>query len=200
MRIESYSCANETINIPCPESYKDCIELIRSDYFRHKGKTASLLIMYITGGRSFRYSFWLRMCSRKGCLFYPSILILKRLSYKYGLLIPHCTKIGYGFVISHCMSVVINPKAVIGNNCNISQFTTIGSNGENAPVIGDEVYIAPQVSIVGDVSIGSRSTIGAGSVIVKSLPSDITAAGVPAKVISTKNHLEYIRRKWKIKV
>ena len=94
------------------------------------------------------------------------------------------------------MSVVINPTAVIGNNCNISQFTTIGSNNGNAAVIGNNVYIGPSVCIVENVSIGSNSTIGAGAVVNKNIPSGVTAAGVPAKILNRNPHTEYIQRPW----
>lgn len=56
---------------------------------------------------------------------------------------------------------MVNPTAVIGNNCNLSQFTTIGSNYDKAATIGDNVYIGPNVCILEDVHIGSQVTIGA---------------------------------------
>ena len=49
---------------------------------------------------------------------------------------------------------MIHPNTVIGNNCNISQFLSIGSNNGTPAVIGDNVYIGPHVSIVENVKIG----------------------------------------------
>lgn len=111
---------------------------------------------------------------------------------KYGIQIPHTTKIGYGFYIGHGIGIVINGGTVIGNNVNISQFLSIGTNKGTPAIIGDNVYIGPHVSIVEDVRIGNNTTIGAGSVVVHDIPDGATVAGVPAKVISYKDHSQYI--------
>ena len=58
------------------------------------------------------------------------------------------TKIGYGLYISHGGPVVVNPSTVIGNNCNLSQFVTIGSNEGKAAVIGDNVYVGPNTCML----------------------------------------------------
>lgn len=91
---------------------------------------------------------------------------------------------------------MIHPNTVIGNNCNISQFLSIGSNHGTPAVIGDNVYIGPHVSIVENVKIGDNATIVAGAVVTKDIPANMTVAGVPAKVISDKNVAIYIVNKW----
>ncbi|WP_256674888.1 serine acetyltransferase [Pseudomonas sp. FSL R10-0071] len=115
---------------------------------------------------------------------------------KYGIQIPPHTDIGYGLYIGHGMAVIINPTAIIGNNCNISQFTTIGSNHGKAAVIGDNVYIGPNVCIVEDVTIGNNVTIGAGAIVVKDIPNDATSVGSPSKTINYENPGRYIQNKW----
>lgn len=90
-----------------------------------------------------------------------------RLSRKYGIQIPPTVKIGYGLYIGHGIGIIINDSTVIGSNCNISQFLTIGSNRGTPAIIGDNVYIGPSVCIVENVRIGNNTTIGAGSVVVK---------------------------------
>ena len=91
---------------------------------------------------------------------------------------------------------MIHPNTVIGNNCNISQFLSIGSNHGTPAVIGDNVYIGPHVSIVENVKIGDNATIGAGAVVAKDIPANMTVAGVLAKVTSDKNVAIYIVSKW----
>ena len=92
--------------------------------------------------------------------------------------------------------MVINSSAIIGNNVSISQFTSIGSSKGKAATIGDCVYIGPNVSIVENVEIGNYCTIGAGSVLVKNIPDNSTAVGVPAKVINKDSNGQFIVYKW----
>lgn len=112
--------------------------------------------------------------------------------------IPVNTKIGYGFYIGHGVGIVINRGTTIGNNVNISQFLSIGSNKRTPATIGDNVYIGPNVCIVEDVNIGSNTTIAAGAVVIKDIPENKTAAGCPAKVIGDNNHPEYVHNRWKL--
>ncbi len=93
---------------------------------------------------------------------------------------------------------MINPTTVIGNNCNLSQFDTIGSNYGKAARIGDNVYIGPNVCIVEDVEIGNNVTIGAGSVVTKSIPENATAVGNYAKVINYNNPGKFIKKRYEV--
>lgn len=94
---------------------------------------------------------------------------------------------------------MINPTAVIGDNCNLSQYTTIGSNEGKAAIIGDNVYIGPNVCLVEDVVIGNNVTIGAGSVVTKDIPDNATAAGNYARVINYNKPGRYVTNRWKHK-
>ena len=129
-------------------------------------------------------------------LFPLAVLMHKHLTAKYGIQIPRTTKIGYGFYIGHGIGIVINAKTVIGNNVNISQFLSIGSNKGTPAVIGDNVYIGPNVCIVEDVRIGNSVTIGAGAVVVKDVPNNVTVVGCPAKIIGENKHPEYVHNRY----
>lgn len=201
--MNSRKIQNEEGNIvvPLPTNYKDCLTLLKSDYFRiWGGKNVTFLRLWIATWRNhcFRYNFWLRLSAHKG-IFYPFCKwMLRRCSQKYGLDIPSSTTNGYGLYIGHGYGIIVNPTAIIGNNVNLSQFTTIGSNEGKAAVIGDNVYIGPSVCIVEDVRIGSNVCIGAGAVVTKDIPSGMTVAGVPAKVIGNNRHDGYIVNRWEI--
>jgi len=92
--------------------------------------------------------------------------------------------------------LICNETAVIGNNCNLSQWTTIGSNEGPAAVIGDNVYIGPSCCIVENVIIGNNVTIGAGSIVTKDIPNDATAAGNYARVLNYDRPGRFIANRW----
>lgn len=123
-------------------------------------------------------------------------LILWTFRDKQRIQILRKTKIGYGLYISHGDPVVVNPSTVIGNNCNLSQFVTIGSNEGKAAVIGDNVYIGPNTCVVEDVTIGDNVTIGAGSVVNKDISANATAAGNYAIVLNFNNPGRYVDNRW----
>lgn len=82
--------------------------------------------------------------------------------------------------------VLINLNTTIGHDCAIGDCSGImpGVNISGTVKIGDGVLIGTGASILNNLSIGDHSRIGAGAVVLKSIPSDCTALGVPAKVIS----------------
>lgn len=171
---------------------------IKSDLIRYTGEYSLLLLFkqYLLN-RSFKYSFWLRITHHKNPIIRLfSLLMHKKLSNKYQIQIPHQVEIGHGLFIGHHMCVVVHPSTKIGNNVNLSQFTTIGTNHGQAAIIGDNVYVGPNTCIVEDVIIGSNSTIGAGSVVVTDVPENSTVAGVPAKVLNYNNPGRYVINRW----
>lgn len=93
--------------------------------------------------------------------------------------------IGRNFMIWHGFSTIINAEQ-IGDNCEIWQQVTIGNkfNVDAAkPKIGNNVKICAGAIVIGDVTIGDNSIVGAGSVVTKDVPANVVVGGVPAKVI-----------------
>lgn len=175
------------------------LNFIASDYWRYAAKKASFFKMFRETfyNHCFAYTFWLRIAALEENII--GKIAKKRLavlSKKYGLQIPSETTIGYGLYIGHGIGIVVNPTAIIGNNCNLSQFITIGANEGVAAEIGDNVYIGPSVCLVERIKIGNNVTIGAGAVVVKDVPDNATVAGVPAKIISYKTPGRYINKRW----
>lgn len=96
-------------------------------------------------------------------------------------------KIGGGLVFQHGFSTIIAAES-IGTGCKIFQQVTVGYNGEETPIIGDNVTICAGAIVIGAVHIGSNAVIGAGSVVTKDVPADTTVAGVPARQIVFKDN------------
>ena len=178
-----------------PQSYKESFEYIRSDYYRHERRPkASLLRIWLYGviHPYMGFCFWLRLAAHRRGWFYPvARLMHARYARRYGLHILPATRIGYGLYLAHGFGTFVNVSALIGNNVNLSQLTTIGSISGHAATVGDNVYIGPGVCVVENVHIGHDTTIGAGSVVLKDIPPHTTAAGVPARVVREADHPDY---------
>lgn len=96
-------------------------------------------------------------------------------------------KIGKGVFIDHGMGVVIGETTVIGDYCLIYQGVTLGGtgkeNGKRHPTLGTNVVVGAGAKILGNLLIGDDVRIGAGSVVLKDVPSHSTVVGVPGRVV-----------------
>lgn len=202
MKFEKYTVNGREISIPVPTSYRDCIELIKSDSYRHNGRHDSFLRIWLSSftRSSIAFSIWFRLSQHRGWLYWLTKTMLRR-QRRHGLFVPPRTRIGYGLYIGHCFGIIINPRAVVGNNVTISQLTTIGANAEGpAAYIGDNVYIGPGCSIVDHVEIGNDACVGAGAVVTRDVESGTTVGGVPARPLSVLSHPEYIENPWPLPI
>lgn len=91
--------------------------------------------------------------------------------------------IGGGFMISHNYAVVYPKRA--GKNLRIGPGVVIGKKDGKSPVIGDNVYIAANSTVFGDITIGDNVIIGAGSVVTKDVPDNSVCVGNPAHKIES---------------
>lgn len=160
-------------------------DYVKSDLMRYYGKVdMRTFFLAYRENATFRFQYAFRMCKDKGISRIIGKILWKMNRKKKIIQLPLKTQVGYGLYIAHGGPIVVNATAVIGNNCNLSQFTTIGSNEGQAAKIGDNTYIGPNVCIVDAVTIGKNVTIGAGSVVTKDIPDNATAVGNYAKVIN----------------
>jgi serine O-acetyltransferase len=113
-------------------------------------------------------------------------LKFRKLSLKLGFTIPP-NAFGPGLSIAHYGTIIINSHVKVGANCRLHAGTNIGTNAgysDQAPTIGDNVYIAPGVKIYGKIYIPSNCALAANSVINKSFDEEYCLiGGMPAKII-----------------
>ncbi|AIY84083.1 serine O-acetyltransferase [Clostridium baratii str. Sullivan] len=142
-------------------------------------------------------------------LLYPSInaLIVYRIAHKLynkkcfflarllsqlarfftGIEIHPGAKIGKGLFIDHGMGVVIGETAEVGDNVTIYHGVTLGGTGKDKgkrhPTVKDNVIIGAGAKVLGPIIIGNNVKVGANSVVLKDVPDNATAVGIPAKII-----------------
>ena len=94
--------------------------------------------------------------------------------------------IGKGLVIDHGTGVVIGETTEIGNNCTIYQGVTLGGTGKDVgkrhPTLGDNVLVGAGAKVLGPIVIDSNSKIAANAVVLKDIPQNSTAVGIPARI------------------
>ena len=108
-----------------------------------------------------------------------------------GIEIHPGAKIGKCLFIDHGMGIVFGETCEIGDNCTIYHGVTLGGTGKDTgkrhPTLGNNVLIGAGTKVLGPVYIGDNSRIGAGSVVLRNLPANCTAVGVPAEVVRINN-------------
>lgn len=116
------------------------------------------------------------------------ILHLKKRQLKYfNCDISYNAIIGKNIKFPHPLGIVIGTDSIIKDNVKIWQNVTLGSNGEfdkKYPVINDNVKIYSNSQIIGAVTIGQNVIIGASTLVLKSIPENKTAVGIPSKIIN----------------
>jgi serine O-acetyltransferase len=94
--------------------------------------------------------------------------------------------IGDGLYIGQIGGVHINPYAVIGRNCDIAHRVTIGMSAmgrQGAPELGDDVYVGPGATLIGNIRVGSGAKIAANTLVIDDVPDRATVMGVPGRII-----------------
>lgn len=104
-----------------------------------------------------------------------------------GIEIHPGAKIGRRFFIDHGMGVVIGETCEIGDNVTVFQGVTLGGTGKEKgkrhPTVRDNALIATGAKVLGSITIGENSKVGAGSVVLKDVPPNSTVVGIPGKIV-----------------
>src|ERR1700722_2007204 len=132
---------------------------------------------------SYRIGHWLWRENRKGlALFFQS-----RISELFAVDIHPAAQLGRGIMIDHATGVVIGETAVVEDDVSMLHDVTLGGTGKGAgdrhPKIRRGVLLSMGAKILGNIEIGEYSRVGAGSVVLKSVPPGCTAVGIPARLV-----------------
>ena len=104
-----------------------------------------------------------------------------------GIEIHPGARIGRGVFIDHGMGVVIGETAVIGDHCLLYQGVTLGGtgkqHGKRHPTLKENVVVGAGAKVLGAITVGANTRIGAGSVLLRDVAPDSTVVGIPGRVI-----------------
>jgi len=119
--------------------------------------------------------------------FYRARKISQKAARKYGIEIHPGAEIGRGFFIDHGHGVVIGETTIIGDNVTLYQGVTLGGTGKETgkrhPTLEDNVMVSVGAKVLGSITIGENSKIGAGSVVLQDVPPNSTVVGIPGRVV-----------------
>ena len=158
--------------------------LIREDYIRHGRSLTEAAFVSLA---IYRYGHWAVAIRNPGLRWFATKL--------YGFFrifvlnvtkiwIPPQVRLGRDFHIIHAEgSLSIHPDVVIGDRCGVMHNVTIGTNMRGrAPILGDDVFIGVNSTVLGPIRIGDRVRIGANTAVTTNVPSDSVVVGSPARI------------------
>jgi len=178
----------------------------RADLDRHfvyhpgAGAIRKLRIMLVSDGiwamAVYRFGRSLRTRGRRG----PGWLVYRALEIALGIFtsisLDVDARIEPGFYVGHFVSVRVGAGVRIGRNCSVGQMCTIEGEGpragEQAPVLGERVYLGSGCKVIGPVRIGDGAAICANSVVVADVPENGVVLGNPGVVISRRGSGDFI--------
>jgi len=147
------------------DDWRSVVRVLLSD-----GTAAMLLYRFMQGSRR-RRLVPLELCFNK------------LISLCGGCVIGRGAEFGPGFVLIHSTGVVINGSVRGGTNVHLEHQVTIGADRRSSPMLGDDVFVGAGAKIIGGITVGSRTRVGANAVVLADVPPDATAVGVPARII-----------------
>lgn len=104
-----------------------------------------------------------------------------------GIEIHPAAQIGRRLFIDHGMGIVIGETTIIGDDVTLFQGVTLGGtgkeHGKRHPTLHNNVYVGAGARILGNITIGENSRVGAGSVVLHNVPGNSTVVGVPGHVV-----------------
>ncbi len=133
--------------------------------------------------QGYRIGHWLWAQGRESLAFH----LQSRISERFSIDIHPAARIGDGLFLDHAHSVVIGETAVVGDNVSMLHEVTLGGTGKERgdrhPKVGEGVLIGAGAKILGNIRVGERARVAAGSVVLSDVPAHCTVAGVPARPV-----------------
>jgi serine O-acetyltransferase len=135
---------------------------------------------------SYRFHHWLWIHNRR--FLARALSQLARLVT--GIEIHPGAEIGRRFFVDHGMGVVIGETTIIGDDVTLFQGVTLGGTGKETgkrhPTLRNNVVVGAGARVLGNISIGENSRVGAGSVVLRDVPDNSTVVGVPGHIVLRK--------------
>jgi serine O-acetyltransferase len=160
----------------------------KSDRIRY-GRNAWILQPSYWAVAVYRFGRWTRRAPRIVAPFFHGLYFFGYCTVRLatGIDIPRTAEFGPGLLIHHFGGIIIHPQSRIGARCTLRQGVTIGSrrDGEMPPQIGDDVEIGAYAQILGDIFVGSRTRVGALTLVLKDVQPDSTMVGIPARSVTS---------------
>ena len=166
-------------------------ENIREDWHTYQGNLTrqGLWVMCVYRFGRWRYTInnrWIRkIFSFLYKLLYLFIQILT------GIELPCEAKVGRRFIIEHFGDIIVSGDAVFGDDVIIRNGVTVGLKNTSirgSPIIGNRVDIGTGAKLLGPIHIGDDVVIGANAVVIKDVPANSIAVGVPARILPKQNN------------
>ena len=152
-------------------------------------------LLFIHHMEEFRNLFYYRLGLPSSALDRLLLKLVKRIFPPRQTIHLSSPSIGAGLVIKHGVLMVIDAEK-IGENCLIFQEAVVGSRNDeedDLPTLGNYVHVSVGAKVLGRITIGDHAVIAANTVVVKDMPPNSLAVGVPARIIKNAgNRAEYI--------
>lgn len=161
----------------------DMVAVLDRDPACHRYIQPMLFFKGFQAVQAYRIGNWLWKQGRMDMAYFVQM----RVSEIFGVDIHPAAKVGRGIMIDHAHSIVIGETAVVGDNVSMLHSVTLGGtgkeDGDRHPKIGNGVLIGAGAKVLGNIIVGNRSRIAAGSVVLEEVPPCKTVAGVPARIV-----------------
>lgn len=173
------------------------LQSFKEDYYRMTGRHWGGVMSWLNlrCNYSLKYLLFLRKRQSTSGKIARKLYVLKQIRWnkQYGLDIQ-TDQIGKGLYLGHAHNINVNPRAVIGDNCNLAKGVTIGqeNRGERigAPKIGNRVWIGTNAVVVGNITVGDDVLIAPNCYVNRDIPAHSVVIGNPCKIINKENATE----------